>query len=149
MHPVIMFGLFKKKSESPTGVGHRAFPATILHPSRARRFTPDEFAAIQKTKMQDAPSAHPGHTGTTIWYVEREGYIVEVRFDSRPSIYIHSICTFTPSFGMDRIDGEFAQDAEELLLHEVLGFESHRLDAFPASSDIPTDQYFKTKGFTQ
>lgn len=143
-----MFGLFKKKPEAPTKTGYRAFPPSIVHPTRARRFTPAEFAAIQKIKMQDAPSSCPGHAGTTVWYVERDGYIIEVRFDSHSPVYINSICTFTPTFGMDRIDGEFAQDAEEFVLHEVLDFQSQRLAAFPASADIPTDQYLRTRGIT-
>jgi hypothetical protein len=144
-----MFGLFKKKSEAPAKTGYRAFPPTIVHPSRARRFTSSEFAAIQKTKMQDAPSSCPGHAGTTVWYVEREGYIIEIRFDAHSPVYIHSICTFTPTFGMDRIDGEFAQDVEEYVLHEVLGFQGQRLAAFPPSVDIPIEQYLRARGITK
>jgi hypothetical protein len=85
-----MFGLFKNKPAAPAKTGYRAFPPTVAHPSRARRFTPDEFAAIQKSKMQDAPSSCPGHAGSTVWYVEREGYIIEVRFDSHSPVYTGS-----------------------------------------------------------
>ena len=144
-----MFGLFKKQPAAPAKTGYRALPKSIVHPSRARRFTPAEFAANQKTKMQDAPSACPGHAGTTVWYVEREGYIIEIRFDSHSPVYIHSISTFTPTFGMDRIDGAFASDAEEWVLHEVLGFQCQRLSAFPPSADIPIDQYLRARGFTK
>ena len=144
-----MFGLFKSKPEPPAKTGSRAFPKFIVHPARARRYTPDEFTSTQKSKMQNAPSSCPGHVGTTIWYVERQGYIVEVRFDSHPPVYIHSICTFTPTFGMDMIDGAFAQDAEEFVLHEVLGFQTQRLSAFPPSADIPIEQYLRARGFTK
>jgi hypothetical protein len=145
-HAHLMFGLFKKKPDAPAKTGYRAFPPSIQHPSRARRYTASEFAAIRRTKMQDAPPSCPGHAGTTVWYVEREGYIIEVRFDSHPPVYAHSICTFTPTFGMDRIDGEFAQDVEEFVLYEVLGFQSQRLAAFPSSSDIPIEQYLRARG---
>lgn len=142
-----MFGLFKRKARPPAQAGSRAFPRTIVHPARARRYTSEEFAAIKKSKMQDAPSSCPGHPGTTIWYVEPKGYIVEVRFDSHPPVYVHSICTFTPTFGMDMVDGAFAQDAEEFVLHEVLDFKTQRLSAFPPSADIPIEQYLRARGF--
>jgi hypothetical protein len=142
--------LFKKRPEAPSKrTGYRAFPQSIIHPSRAHRYAREEFAAVQKTRMQDAPSVCPGHAGTTVWYVERQGYIVEVRFDSHSPVYIHSICTFTPTFGMDRIDGEFAQDVEEFVLQEVLGFQSKRLSTFDPASDIPVDKYLRAKGFTK
>jgi hypothetical protein len=144
-----MFELFKKKPDAPAKTGYRSLPPSIKHPSRARHYIVSEFAAAQKTKMQDAPPSCPGHVGTTVWYVEREGYIIEVRFDSHPPVYAHSICTFTPTLGMDRIDGEFAQDVEESVLHEVLGFQSHRLATFQSASDIPIEQYLRARGITK
>jgi hypothetical protein len=140
-YALCMFGLFKKKPEAPAKTGYRAFPETFPHPARARRFTAEEFAAKQKQKMQAAPSVCAGHEGTTIWYVAgtpaERFYIVEIRFSAHPPVYLQSICTFTPTMGMDRIDGELAQDAEELVMQEVLGRQTQRLDAFPASADIP------------
>ena len=130
-----------------SSTGYRAFPQFIPHPSRARRFSPAEFASVTKSKLQDVPSSCPGHAGTTVWYVEKLGYILEVRFDSHPPVYIHSICTFTPTHGMDMIDGEFAQDAEDYALHEVLGYESRRLSAFTADADVPTEEYLRIRGY--
>jgi hypothetical protein len=127
--------------------GHRAFPKIFPHPARARRFTADEFEAISKTKLQAAPSSCPGHESTTVWHAEAFGYIIEIRFTKHSPIYIQSICTFTPTMGMDRIDGELAQDAEEFILHEVLGFNTTRLNAFSPSTDIPAMEYLRSKGF--
>jgi hypothetical protein len=127
--------------------GYTAFPVSIAHPSRARRFSPEEFATIPKKKLQDGPSVFTGHAGTTVWYVEQLGYIIEIRFDFHPSVHIHSICTVAPTFGMDMIDGEFAQDAEEHALHEVLGYQGQRLSAFPADADIPTNHYLRMRGY--
>ena len=97
--------------------------------------------------MQTAPPSCPGHTGTTVWYVERAGYIIELSFDAHPSVYAHSICTFTPTLGMDRLDGEFAQDVEDFILQEVLGVERPRLAVFPPGSDVPIKPYLRARGF--
>lgn len=61
-------------------------------------------------------------------------------------VYKHSICTFTPTFGMDRIDGEFAQDVEEFVLNEVLDFQSHRMELFQIASEIPVGLYLRARG---
>jgi hypothetical protein len=131
--------------------GYRSFPDTFPHPARVRRFTAEEFAAKPKQKMQAAPSACVGHESTTIWYVAgtpaERFYIVEVCFSKHPPVYIQSLCTFTPTMGMDRVDGELAQDAEELILQEVLGRQTRRLDAFPPSADIPALPYLRSRGF--
>jgi hypothetical protein len=148
-----MFGLFKKKPEAPAKPGYRAFPEMFPHPARARRFTAEEFAAKQKQKMQAAPSVCAGHESTTIWYVAgtpaERFYIVEIRFSAHPPVYIQSICTFTPTMGMDRVDGELAQDAEEIVMQEVLGRQTRRLEAFPPSADIPSTPYLRNRGFAK
>jgi hypothetical protein len=126
--------------------GYRAFPETIINPSHARRFSAEEFASLQKLKLQDAPAACAGHAGTSIWYVGQTGYIVEVRFDSREPVYIHSICTFTPTAGMDKIDGEFAQDAEEYVLRELVGFPTERLAVYRNLPHVPMADYLRQRG---
>jgi hypothetical protein len=129
---------------------YRAFPETSPHPARSRRYTAEEFSATPKQKVQVAPPSYAGHHSTTIWYVEQPRcYIVEVSFTIRSPVYIQSIFTFTPTMGMDRVDGELAQDAEECILHETLGFETHRLDAYPPTSVIPAIPYLRSKGFVK
>jgi hypothetical protein len=148
-----MFGLFKKKPEAPAKTGFRAFPKTFPHPARARRFTADEFAALPKQKLQAAPSSCSGHDSTTVWYVAgtpaERFYIIEIRFSAHPPVYIQSICTFTPTMGMDMVDGSLAQDAEELVLQEVLGHQTRRLDAFQLSADIESMPYLRSRGFVK
>jgi hypothetical protein len=61
--------------------------------------------------MEQAPSVVAGHKGSKIWYVEKKGYIIEVMFDDFSTEYAWSICTFTPTMGMDSIDGAFAEDS--------------------------------------
>lgn len=146
-----MFGLFKKKPAARAKTGYRAFPPTFPHPARARRFTAEEFAALPKQKLQTAPASCPGHASTSVWYVAgtpaERFYVIEICFSQHPPVHIQSICTFTPTMGMDRVDGELAQDAEELVLQEVLGVQSRRLAQFPASADIPAMPYLQSRGF--
>ena len=143
-----MFGFFKKKPATPVKKGFRSFPTTLTHPAKAKRFSAEDFAALPKQKLQTAPSTCPGHDSTTIWYSDRF-YIVEIRFTSHPTIYIQSACTFTPTMGMDMIDGALAQDAEEFILQEVLGRKTNGLEAFPPTADITTMVYLQSKGFTK
>ena len=129
--------------------GYRALPPSIPHPSRARRFTSEEAASFQKRKLQEAPSLCAGHDRTIVWYAEGLGYIIEVRFTAHPAVYVKSLCTFTPTLGMDKIDGEFAQDVEEYVLQEALGYKGNRLSAYPTTSDVPVQQYLRARGYTQ
>jgi len=148
-----MFRLFKKKPEEPAKTGFRTFPKTFPHPARARRFTGEEFAVLSKQKLQAAPSSCSGHDSTTIWYVAgtpvERFYVLEIRFSAHPSIYIQSICTFTPTMGMDMVDGALAQDIEELVLQEVLGRQTHRLDVFSPLADIESMPYLRSRGFVE
>lgn len=61
-------------------------------------------------------------------------------------MFIHSICTFTPSLGMDRIDGEFAQDAEEYILEKTLNRETNRLNVFENKNEISIQTYLERRG---
>jgi len=128
------------------GIGYRAFPATVTHPKHERRYSLEQFTAIPKTRLEDAPSLYLGHEGTTVWYAEARGYIVEVKFAAHPPVFIHSICTFTPTHGMDRIDGEIAQTAVDYVLREVLNYESQRLNSLPQSEEISIEHYLKITG---
>lgn len=130
-------------------IGYRAFPETITNPSHARRYSPEEFVSLQKVKLLDTPSVCAGHSGTAMWYVEQIGYIVEIRFDSREPVYIHSICTYAPTMGIDEFDGQFAQDVEEYILHEMLGFPSERLAVYGDSVQVPITDYLRQRGYIQ
>ena len=132
---------------SQSTTGHRAFPERFPHPARAKRFTPEEFSALEKQRMQSVAGCCKGHESTTIWYADR-CYIVEVRFAAHPPVYIQSICTFTPTMGMDMIDGNLAQDAEEFVLQQVLARPTQRL-MHHGLSGIPAMDYLKLHGFAK
>ena len=100
--------------------GYRAFPPEINHPANAIRISEEDFSKLDKSRLEEAPSACAGHLGTVIWYCGQKGYLVQVKSD----VFVFSPCTVTPRFGMDRIDGFFAQDIEAYVLNEELGFET-------------------------
>lgn len=62
---------------------------------------------------------------------------------------IGSICTFTPTMGMDKIDGVFAQDVEEYVLNQVLNFPTQRMAVFRSGGAVPIEEYLRSRGVLQ
>jgi hypothetical protein len=127
--------------------GYRAFPPEIENPSKAETIGKLKFKLLKTIKMQDAPSTYEGHEGTIIWYVDKIGYIVEIKFTDHPTVYAKSICTFTPTMGMDKIDGSFAEDIEAYYLNKHLGFQTDRLLIFEGKDSVGIETYLKNRGF--
>ena len=130
-----------------TQKGYRAFPPEIEHPSKAKTIGEPKFKNLKAVKMQEVPSLCEGHKGTIIWYVDKKGYYVEIQFSKHPTIYAESICTFTPTMGMDRIDGSFAEDIEAYYLNKYLRFKSDRLKLFEGKESVKIEPYLKNRGF--
>ena len=134
-------------SEQKTG--YRAFPPEIESPIKAERLSLKEFEAIRKVKMEGASALCSGHKTTLIWYSEIvRTYIVHTSFDKKPDAYAKSICTFTPTMGMDQFDACFAQDIEAQLIKETLGVDSPRLQIFTGRNSVPIMEYLQSRGFT-
>lgn len=127
--------------------GYRAFPETIQHPRKATVLSSVQFQSLEKSQMQSAGSVCPGHLGTVAWYVsDPRKYIVDVHLEPDRHVYVESICTITPSFGMDAVDGMFVQDIEEFVLAQNLGFETSRLVVYGDEPDIPVTDYLNDRG---
>ena len=126
--------------------GYRALPGEVPHPSTAHVITPEQFDALKKERMQEAPSMYAGHRGTVIWYNETEGYIVQVRLRDKPDVFVLSVCTFTPTMGMDMFDGMLAQDIEEYVLLKELERPTSRLDVFGDKKTIGIHEYLAARG---
>jgi hypothetical protein len=126
--------------------GYRALPATIEHPRKAEIVSFEEFDKLDKVKMQVAPSMCKNHLETVIWYAQSFGYVVQIKTQDQQDKLIRSICTFTPTFGMDSIDGAFAQDIEEYVLNKDLGLITQRLDVFGSSDAIDVEKYLQSRG---
>ena len=125
--------------------GYRALPAEVRHPRLSARVSAKEFEGRTKSKVTEGPSLYPGHAGTEIWYCN-PGYVVRVKFESGPDALIESASTFTPTMGMDMIDGFFAEDAEEWLLEQKLNRKTDRLRVFGSAESIPMQTYLDARG---
>jgi len=130
-----------------TKTGYRALPPKIDNPSKAEIITESAFTNMKARKMQEASAVCPGHRGTTVWYAETNGYVIQIKLDAKKDIYARSICTFTPTMGMDKIDGAFAEDVEEYQLQKELGFKSSRLAIFEGKEAVAIEDYLRARGF--
>lgn len=130
--------------------GYRAFPK-FTNPRSLRRLASEEFEPLQKTEMQRSPSIVPGHRGSTVWYLPRGkgGYFVlQVEFDDQPSVLLETVCTFTPTWGIDAVDGMLIEDAEHLVLNEKLGFVTSRLDVYGSTPEVDPVEYLRSRSAT-
>ncbi len=87
--------------------------------------------------MQNAQGICTGHKETIIYFVdsdENRRYIVEVIL-IKGHYFIETPCSWTPSFGMDTLDGNLAQDGEEWILVQELNYESKRLPVLFGNRD--------------
>lgn len=128
--------------------GYRAFPK-FPNPRSLPRVTVEEFDKLPKTEMQRAPSIAAGHLGTTVWYVKESNaryFVVQVDVEGHPPALLKALCTFTPSMGVDAVDGMLIEDAEHFVLSETLGFKTTRLDVYGSSPEINPIQYLASHG---
>jgi hypothetical protein len=133
-----------------TTTGYRAFPK-FPNPRSLRRLGFEEFETLQKTEMQRSPGIVTGHRGSTVWYVPRgEGgyFVLQVEFDDQLPSLVETICTFTPTWGIDAVDGMLIEDAEHLALNEKLGFASSRLDVYGSAPEVDPIEYLRARGAT-
>ena len=146
-----LFGNKKQKREprdkSLMQEGYRALPAEVYHPKTYRIYSSDEFKNLKKEKIEGAPSLIEGHTRTIIWYAHESGYILQIDLIDHESVFINTPCTFTPTMGMDNIDGLFAQDAEEYILSCKLDYKTERLTVFSSDDKIDVRSYLSIHGY--
>ena len=132
-------------------IGYRALPETIKHPKFAETLSEDIFNSYtNKKKLQDALPLLENYLGTEVWYSEDalyKGYILRIKLKDEPDIFVKSICTFTPSFGMDSIDGSFAEDIEEYLISKKYNVSFSRLEIFNNKEEVAIMDYLKARGF--
>ena len=115
-----------------------------------RRLSPQEFEGLNKNDLHTGSSLCAGHVGSTLWSAssgEALEYIVQVKLEDRPDVHVVTPCSYTPTWGVDVVDGCLAEDAEHFVLHEQLGFGTNRLTVFANSDDVDPMVYLKERGF--
>lgn len=127
-------------------VGYRALPSEVPHPKKARRISKEAFHERRTVMLQSVDGVCAGHLGTEVWH-DGSCFLVLVKLEGRDDVVAESICTFTPTFGMAAIDGLFAEDVEDWILHEELGRTSERAGVFDNVDAIAVQTYLSERGF--
>lgn len=133
---------------SDTKTFYKVVPEKVPNPRNYRRMGAEDFEKAKKSKVEEGDSVCENHLGTEIWFSENE-YIVRVKIienSNTRDVFIVTPCTHEPTFGMDTLDGAFAQDAEEYILKEYVGFDTRRITLFEGSEDIGILDYIKNRG---
>jgi len=128
---------------------YRTFP-WFKHPRLYRRLDSGGFESLRKNEIQTSGSLCPGHVSSTLWCAGSDDsleYVVQVKLEGRPDVYLVTPCSHAPTWGVDVVDGFLAEDAEHLVLHEQLGFETDRLTIFADGEDVDPIVYLKERGF--
>ncbi len=56
---------------------------------------------------------------------------------------------YTPTLGMDKIDGEIAQDAEAQILSETLAYNPQRLSLYGPNNEVAIETYLRDRGILE
>jgi len=142
-----LFNKFFKKQEEPKPKAQRVFPAFVDHPSTAKILSKENFMSKNVQEVFRSPSVTTGHSETIVWIENKTKYVVQIVFENKSSIFVESICSFEPVFGIDFFDGSLIQDIEEYHLAEKLNCTTSRLDVFGDSNRIGIEKYLKFRGF--
>ncbi len=127
-------------------IAPRDFPPYFLHPSLNEQLTQSEFDALSTRRLEEQRGICPGHklTVTHVTDGEKERrYIVEVVLE-KGRFFIEAPCTFTPSMGLDVLDGNLVNDAEEWILVQELKLRPRRLrHIFGHEHRLPYKDYIR------
>lgn len=125
---------------------YKVVPKYVENPKNYEEISHEEFEKINKTKIEGGAPLCEGHLETIIWHCDK-GYIVQVKMVNSDDSFIITPCTHEPTFGMDSLDGSFAQDAEAYILMKRIGFCTSRLDVFKGAENIDPVEYINVRGF--
>lgn len=131
-------------SESKTF--YKVVPKHVQNPKNYEQMNREEFDRIRKTKIEVGAPLCEGHLGTIIWLCDK-GYIIQIGVKDSDDSFILTPCTHNPIFGMDSLDGSFAQDAEEYILKNEFGYCTSRLEIFKELEGLDPVDYIKLRGF--
>jgi hypothetical protein len=127
-------------------IAPRNFPNYFLHPSYHEQPTRETFDATPKRRMEILESIAKGHLESIVYLTQlpaERTFIVEVVLE-KGRFFIESPCTFTPSLGIDALDGNLIHDAEEWILMQQLNMKPRRLTRTFGNNDRrPYEDYIK------
>lgn len=110
-------------------IRNRDYPPYFDHPQLSDQLTKEQFKALPTREVEEHGGICEGHILTKVHLAEVPGnrrFIVEVVLETG-HFYIEAPCTFTPAMGLDVLDGNLVNDAEEWILVQELRMKPRRL----------------------
>lgn len=134
---------------------HRRLPATIERPNpETQQIERTAFDRETKRKVISSRGMFKGHSGTDLWYMRERPdhyYVLHIKLGygflrKGRDIFARSICTWTPSQGIDAFDQCLAMDIEDAVLLKELQRPAPRLDIFGQRSELKLIDYMIARG---
>lgn len=138
-----------------TRILHRRLPAVIEQPDpAAQRIEPAEFDRETKRKLNRNRGLAKGHSGTDLWYMRERPdhyYVLHIKLGysllrKGRDIFVRSICTWTPSQGIDAFDLCLVSDIEEAVLLDEINRPAPRLAVFNGKPQLGILDYMIVRG---
>ncbi len=110
-------------------IRNREYPQYFNHPQLSDQLTKEQFKALPTREVEEHAGLCDGHRCTKIHLAEESGnrrFVAEVVLESG-HFFIEAPCTFTPAMGLDVLDGNLVNDAEEWILVQELNMKPRRL----------------------
>lgn len=134
---------------------YRLMPAVVEKPDPAKlRLERAAFEREPRQKLIGTPGLMNGHRGTDLWYMRQRPdhyYVLHIRLDGGlfrrgRDIFARSICTWTPSQGIDAFDQCLAIDIEDAVLLGELNRPAPRLAIFDDKPAMSVIDYMIARG---
>ncbi|GEM_PF-2857293 len=110
-------------------IRNREYPQYFNHPQLNEQMPLEHFKMLPTREVEEHAGLCDGHKLTKVHLVEEPGnrrFIVEVVLETG-RYFIEAPCTFTPAMGLDALDGNLVNDAEEWILVQKLRMKPRRL----------------------
>lgn len=136
-------------------VTKRFLPTPITRPDpAAQHIDRAEFERETRRKIFTGQSLIRGHNNTTLWYMRQRPdhyYVLHIKLGygllkRGRDILVKSLCTWTPSQGIDALDNCLVQDIEDAVLLQELQRPAPRLDIFNESESLDVIGYMTLRG---
>ncbi len=137
---------------------HRLMPAVVEKPDPAKqRIERAAFDRETRQKLASIPGLMKGHAGTDLWYMRQRPdhyYVLHIRLEGGllrrgRDIFVRSICTWTPSLGIDAFDQCLVIDIEDAVLLDEINRPAPRLAIFDENPTMSVIDYMIGRGLLE
>jgi len=134
---------------------HRRMPAVVEKPDPTAQLVDRAvFDRETKQKLISTPGLVKGHSGTDLWYMRQRPdhyYVLHIKLSggllqTGRDIFVRSICTWTPTLGIDAFDQCLVIDIEDAVLLNAAKRPAPRLAIFNQNSRLGIIDYMIARG---